>query len=212
MEPIVVAPKFRSLPSHIFSLAYQNVTVRVKVRVDRSVRRNKFTMTIPFMSKKNNGHALCWTLDLPRLFCSWWLWAIPLRRLLLCFWSITVNPTFATHCHPKEKSWVLVSLLSYTKTHVYALLLLIICRESGNKLRGMFRFSVKIFLANSKTGPNFVCERMDCSATIFVDEFSNFLNNFFGFVGAWSPWIFVVFNWHSTGLVTWMPFRNHCPA
>jgi hypothetical protein len=30
------------------------------------------------------------------------------------------------------------------------------------------------FLANSITDPNGVCELMDCSATVFVDEFSNF--------------------------------------
>jgi hypothetical protein len=39
-EAVVVAPKFRSFLSYIFSQASQNVTV--KVRVDHSVRRNKF--------------------------------------------------------------------------------------------------------------------------------------------------------------------------
>jgi hypothetical protein len=48
-EPVVVAPKFRAFSSHIFSQASQNITV--EVRVDRSVRRNKFTVNIPFMSK-----------------------------------------------------------------------------------------------------------------------------------------------------------------
>jgi hypothetical protein len=60
-EPVVVVPKFQSFSSHIFSRVSQNVTVQVKVRVDHSVRRNKFTVTIPFMSKKttllNSGHA-----------------------------------------------------------------------------------------------------------------------------------------------------------
>jgi hypothetical protein len=49
-EPVVVAPKFRSFSLHIFSQASQKVTV--KVRVEHSVRRNKFRLTIPFMSKK----------------------------------------------------------------------------------------------------------------------------------------------------------------
>jgi hypothetical protein len=44
-EPVVVAPKFRSFLSHIFSQASQNVTV--KVRVDRSVKRNQFTVKNP---------------------------------------------------------------------------------------------------------------------------------------------------------------------
>jgi hypothetical protein len=40
MEPVVVAPKFPSFLSHIFFHVSQNITV--KVRVNRSVRRNKF--------------------------------------------------------------------------------------------------------------------------------------------------------------------------
>jgi hypothetical protein len=42
-------------------------------------------------------------------------------------------------------------------------------------------------LANSITDPNGVSELMDCSATVFVDEFSNALNIFCRFAGAWSP-------------------------
>jgi hypothetical protein len=41
-EPVVVALKFPPFSSHIFSQTSQNVTV--KVRVDRSARRNKFTV------------------------------------------------------------------------------------------------------------------------------------------------------------------------
>jgi hypothetical protein len=49
-EPAVVAPNFRSFSSHIFSQASQNVTV--KVRVDRSVRRNKFMVNNPLHVEK----------------------------------------------------------------------------------------------------------------------------------------------------------------
>jgi hypothetical protein len=49
-EPVVVAPKFRSFSSHIFSQASQNVIV--KVRVDCSVRRKKFTMNNPLHVEK----------------------------------------------------------------------------------------------------------------------------------------------------------------
>jgi hypothetical protein len=49
-EPVVVAPKFWSFSSHIFSSLSQYVTVKIKV--DRSVRKNKFTVNIPFTSKK----------------------------------------------------------------------------------------------------------------------------------------------------------------
>jgi hypothetical protein len=110
--PVVVAPKFWSFSSYILSWASQNVTV--KVGVDHSVRRNKFTMNSPLHVENNSEYALCWTPDLPHLFCSWWLWALPLRRLLLCFWIITLNPTFVTRYDPRDtrKSWVPVSLLS----------------------------------------------------------------------------------------------------
>jgi hypothetical protein len=98
-EPVVVTPKFRSFSSHIFSQASQNITV--KVRVYHSARRNKFTVNNSLHIEKNNEHALCWTSHLPRLFFSWWLWAIPLQQLLLCFWIITANPTFVT-CYDLE--------------------------------------------------------------------------------------------------------------
>jgi hypothetical protein len=55
-EPVVVAPKFWSFSSHIFSQASQNVAV--KVRVDHSVRRNKFTVNNPHHVEKNNENAL----------------------------------------------------------------------------------------------------------------------------------------------------------
>jgi hypothetical protein len=54
-------------------------------------------------------------------------------------------------------------------------------------------------LANLITDPNGICELMDSSATVFVEEFSNFFSK-------------LIFNWHSTGLETWMPFKNRCPA
>jgi hypothetical protein len=65
---------------------------------------------------------------------------------------------------------------------------------------------------NSITDPRRVCKLMDCSATVFIEEFSNFLNIFCRFAGAWLPWTFVVFSWHLTSLETWMPFKNRCPS
>jgi hypothetical protein len=53
-EPVVVAPKFWSFSSHIFSQASQNFPV--KVRVDRSVRRrNKFTVNNLLHVKKKKS-------------------------------------------------------------------------------------------------------------------------------------------------------------
>jgi hypothetical protein len=49
-EAVMVAPKFQSFSSHIFSQASENITV--KVRVDHSVRRNKFTVNGPIQVEK----------------------------------------------------------------------------------------------------------------------------------------------------------------
>jgi hypothetical protein len=49
-EQVVVVPKFLSFSSHIFSQASQNVTA--KVRVDCSVRRNKFMVNNPLHVRK----------------------------------------------------------------------------------------------------------------------------------------------------------------
>jgi hypothetical protein len=69
-------------------------------------------------------------------------------------------------------------------------LLLIICQESGNKLHGSAAH-VQIFcqdlLANSKTDPSGVCELMDCSATVIVNEFLNFFNIFCQFMVTGHP-------------------------
>jgi hypothetical protein len=40
---------------------------------------------------------------------------------------------------------------------------------------------------SSITDPNGDCEQMDCSVTVFVDEFSNFINILCRFAGVWSP-------------------------
>jgi hypothetical protein len=49
-KPVVVAPKVWSFSSHIFSQVSQNITV--KVRVDCTVRRNKFTVNNPLHLEK----------------------------------------------------------------------------------------------------------------------------------------------------------------
>jgi hypothetical protein len=55
-KPVVVAPKFRSFSAHIFSQASQDITV--KVVVDRSVRRNNFTVNKPLHVKKKTKSML----------------------------------------------------------------------------------------------------------------------------------------------------------
>jgi hypothetical protein len=110
-EPVVVVPKFRSFSSHIFSQASQNVTV--KVRVHCSVRRNKFTVNNPLhIEKKKTMNMLFFELWVCR--ASFALGDCGLFHYDDCcffFWIITVNPTFITRYDPRDKSWVLISLL-----------------------------------------------------------------------------------------------------
>jgi hypothetical protein len=42
-------------------------------------------------------------------------------------------------------------------------------------------------LADSITDSSGVCELMDCSAKVFMDEFFTFINILCRFVGPWSP-------------------------
>jgi hypothetical protein len=49
-EPVVLVPKFWYFSLQIFSQTSENITV--KVRVDSSVRRNKFTVNSPLHVKK----------------------------------------------------------------------------------------------------------------------------------------------------------------
>jgi hypothetical protein len=109
-EPVVVAPKFWSFSSQIFSQASQNVTV--KLRVDHSVRRNKFMVTVPFTSKK--------TMSMLSLLNSGP--AAPFLLLVIVgFYTAMIVALFLDHNHKsnfnhpydsRDKSWVLVSLLS----------------------------------------------------------------------------------------------------
>jgi hypothetical protein len=55
-KPVLVVPKFWTFSSQIYSHVSQNITV--KDRVDRSVRRNKFTANNPLHVEKNNEYAL----------------------------------------------------------------------------------------------------------------------------------------------------------
>jgi hypothetical protein len=60
-------------------------------------------------------------------------------------------------------------------------------RSGGKPATNRLSYGAAFFLANSITDLNGVCELMDCSATVFVDEFSNFIKFFCRFGGAWSP-------------------------
>jgi hypothetical protein len=53
-------------------------------------------------------------------------------------------------------------------------------------VRCMFRFSVDL-LGHSITDPTGICKLMDCLVMVFMDEFSNFFDIFYRFVGAWLP-------------------------
>jgi hypothetical protein len=106
-EPVVIAPKYQSFLLHIFSQAAQNVTE--KNRVDRSVRRNKFRVNTTLHDEKKPVCSLMNSGPAATFFCSWRWWALPLQQMLLCFWIITVNPTFPTHYKLRDKIWALIN-------------------------------------------------------------------------------------------------------
>jgi hypothetical protein len=45
--------------------------------------------------KENDEHALCFALDLSRLFRSQWIWTFPLGGLLFCLIVIIINPALS---------------------------------------------------------------------------------------------------------------------
>jgi hypothetical protein len=67
-EQVVVAPKFRTFSLLIFSQASQNIAV--KVRVDRSVRRNKLTVNSPHHAEKETMSMLFVALRTCRAFLA----------------------------------------------------------------------------------------------------------------------------------------------
>jgi hypothetical protein len=84
------------------------------------------------------------------------------------------------------KCWVLLAF-SHSSGHIYALQLLIICQELGNRLHSDAAHA-KIFcedlLAKSITDPKRCLWLMDCLVVVFMDEFSNFFNIFCHYAGA----------------------------
>jgi hypothetical protein len=103
---------------------------------------------------------------------------LPLRRLLLCFWIITINPTFVTHYDPRymSKSWVLVSLLSQLKTHVYTPLLLNTVKSRGTNFAAMGTCSNFLLRSPGKlhNWSQWCLRAHGLLAMVFVEEFSNF--------------------------------------
>jgi hypothetical protein len=131
-EPVVVSPKFRSFSLHIFSRAFQNVTG--KVRVDCSVRRNKFTANNPLRAKKKMSMLFvelrtCRTIfalgDCGLLCCNDICFVSGSLLKILLFSPVMILEI-------KVGSSLAFSHIS---NHVYTLLLLIICQKSGNRLR-----------------------------------------------------------------------------
>jgi hypothetical protein len=92
-EPVVVAPKFQSFLSHIFSQLSQNITVKVKV--DHSVRRNKFTVNNPLHFEKKRKQQACSLLSsgpaTPFLLLA--TVGSSAVTIVALFWIITINPT-----------------------------------------------------------------------------------------------------------------------
>jgi hypothetical protein len=73
------------------------------------------------------------------------------------------------------------------------------CCHDEEAMWWMFKFSVKIswqtpWLIWTVSASSWIVR------WVFVQEFSNFFNTFCHFVGTWSPWALIIFNWHSADL------------
>lgn len=111
--------------SHIFTQESQSITIQV--RVYYSTRRNNSGWTLLFMPKKTMSMLLV-ELRTCCSFFAWWLWALPLCQMLLCFWIITIIELPPHVMIPEIKAGSLL-VFSHSSRHVYAPLLLIVCQE-----------------------------------------------------------------------------------
>ena len=94
-QPVSILPHLTPFVPHIFPQSSQNLTVQLSF--DSLTRWNNALNVIYiyiyiYIYKKKKQHWLDVTANLARLFWSQRGWRLPLRRLLLCFWIIIIQP------------------------------------------------------------------------------------------------------------------------
>lgn len=163
---------------------------------------------MPLASK--DDHAFCCTPDLQRRLWSWWLQAVPLRRLLFCLRIVAVSSNFITRDDPRAESWVVFGHLTKLKAHVKTR-----CFWPSVKSRGTnFAMHVQVFhenfLVDFITDSNHMRELKDCSASVLMNELTKSFHVLWHFANDWSPWTPVILNRYLAGLETRMALKNLC--
>ena len=106
----------------------------VKIPIDSLTRWNKLLMQNSSNVKKNDQHFLEVAVNLVRFFRSWRGRRLPLRRLLLCFWVITVQPCFITSYDRGQEVRITSNCSLQLGAHLDQMVSLIIVQEMRNKL------------------------------------------------------------------------------
>jgi hypothetical protein len=99
--------------------------------------------TLSFTSKRNNEHALCWTLDMQSLFLLLVIVGSSSSTTVALFQDHNSTSSFFARYHRRNKNWVLVRLHSL-HSHVYALLVWSFVMSRGTNfaaIQSVFKFS-----------------------------------------------------------------------
>ena len=92
IHPVLRGPLLRTFLSFIFSQSLQHGGVAVLIEC--LLLRSKILDNDTIVVEETAEHAPDTVLHKSDLLQAWCVRALPLRRLLLCFWSVVVYPTF----------------------------------------------------------------------------------------------------------------------
>jgi len=95
---------------------------------------NKLLMHNSSNVQKKDQHCLDVAANLARFFQSRRRWRLPLRRLLLCFWVIIVQPCFITSYDPGQEVRIMSNCFLQLGAHLNPMVSLVIVQETRNKL------------------------------------------------------------------------------
>ena len=107
---------------------------RVRLPIDSLTRWYNFLMHNSSNVQKNNQQWLDVSANLGRLFRSQRGWCLPLRRLLLCFWVIIVQPWFITSYNPGQEVRIMSNCFLQLGAHLNPMVSLVIVQGMRNKL------------------------------------------------------------------------------
>ena len=108
-HPIAVAPQLRPIPPNVVPRSPQNIAA--EPAVDGLAPGNEFTVNNPLKVEQNDEHGFDRAVGLSRLLRSWRCWALPLRRLLVGFRGVPVDPRLVPRDVPRHEGSVIQDTL-----------------------------------------------------------------------------------------------------